>query len=183
MGRQIQIHALPSDINSLINAVYGSESVEMALWSGNTTVPERIAFLPDNLTGKMVALWTDKFAPDLQRKYVARAQPPHHAVDVSAESVLELSLSALTSWNESEALTQGRIYAIFEGKEPGFEKWYDRLVRHIRRHWRQNPAAWMGGYLGPAAAAWFERGGLLLPSYIPPVRNDWVERLSKQHPA
>ena len=30
---------------------------------------------------------------------------------------------------------------------------------------------------------WFDRGGLLLPNYIPPVSNDWIRRLSQQHPS
>lgn len=183
MGRQIQIHALPSDISNLIVAVHGKESVEMALWSGSTDIPERMAFLPDSVNGEMVALWSERFAPDLHRKYVANAQPPYHVMDVFTESVLQLSLSRLTSWNGSEALTQGRIYGIFDGQDPGFEEWYNKFVRHIRRHWRKNPAPWMGGYVGRAAAAWFERGGLLLPNYMPPVREDWIERLREQHSA
>jgi len=26
------------------------------------------------------------------------------------------------------------------------------------------------------------QSGLLLPCYVPPVRNDWIERLAEQHP-
>jgi hypothetical protein len=112
---------------------------------------------------------------------VAKAQPPFHLVDEQTESVLELSLSALMMWEGRPALTQGRIYGVFENKQPEFEKCYERIVRYIRRHWRKNPVVWMGGYLGPAASDRFQGGGLLLPNYIPPVRNDWIQRLSEQH--
>lgn len=88
----------------------------------------------------------------------------------------------MTTWQGRPALTQGRIYAVFQNKQPQFEKSYDLVIRYIRRHWRKNPAAWMGGYLGPAASEWFDRGWLLLPNYIPPLRRDWIERLAEQHP-
>jgi hypothetical protein len=113
---------------------------------------------------------------------VANAHPPYYRVDEQTESVLELWLSGRTTWEGRAALTQGRVYGVFQGKQPEFEKHYEQIIRYIRRHWRKNPAAWMGGYIGPAASEWFNQGGLLLPNYIPPVRRDWIERLSEQHP-
>ena len=95
--------------------------------------------------------------------------------------MFELSLSGVTMWEGRPALTQGRIYGVFQNKQAEFEKCYEQIIRYIRRHWRKNPATWMGGYVGPAAGDWFERGGFLLPNYMPPARNDWVQRLSEQH--
>jgi hypothetical protein len=66
--------------------------------------------------------------------------------------------------------------------QDGYEASYDQVIRYIRRRWRRNPAAWMGGYLGPAASELFDRGALLLPNYIPPGRSEWIERLAEQHP-
>ena len=76
---------------------------------------------------------------------------PHYLADEQTESVFELSLSGLTTWEGRPSLTQGRIYGVFENKQAEFEKCYEQIVR-IRRHWRKNPATWMGGYVGPAAA-------------------------------
>lgn len=180
MGRQIQIHATLADINSLVIALRDTE-VEIALRSGNAATPERLAFIPDALNGHTLVLWSERFAPGLQRDFVADAQPPYYVIHESTESVLELSLSAFTTWQEQSALTQGRIYGVFEGKTPEFEKWYERIVRYIRRHWRKNPVGWMSGYIGPAASEWFEQGGVLLPNYVPPVRGDWIARLGEQH--
>jgi hypothetical protein len=53
---------------------------------------------------------------------------------------------------------------------------------YIRRHWGKSPATWMGGYVAPAAGDSFDRGGFLLPNYIPPVRSDWIQRLGEQDP-
>lgn len=90
--------------------------------------------------------------------------------------------SGVTTWEGRSALTQGRIYGVFQDKQGEFERCYDRIIRYIRRHWRKNPVPWMGGYVGPAASDWFDGGGLLLPNYIPPVRSDWIQRLGDQHP-
>jgi hypothetical protein len=182
MGRQTQLHLFPKDLNELLVAMQDKEPLEAAMKSGNTPTPERLAFVPENISGKTLVLWSERFAPNLQRDYIANAHPPYYVVQEQTESVFELSLSTLTTWEGRPALTQGRIYAVFGNKHSELEKCYERIVRYIRRLWRKNPAAWMGGYIAPAANEWFERGGLLLPSYIPPVRSTWIQRLGKQHP-
>jgi len=80
------------------------------------------------------------------------------------------------------ALAQGRIYGVFDSKPVEFEKWYERITRYIRKNWRRNPVSWLGGYVGPAASEWCDSGGLLLPTYVPPVTNDWIRILGEQHP-
>lgn len=40
----------------------------------------------------------------------------------------------------------------------------------------------MSGYVGPAAYQWYERGGLLLPTYQPPLNEEWRDRINEQHP-
>jgi hypothetical protein len=180
MRRQIQVHALAADINNLVVDLCECE-IEIALRSGTTATPERLGFISDSLSGRIFVLWSKRLAPDLQRDYVVNAEPPYYVVRESAKSVLELKLSGFTAWEGRPALTQGRIYGVFQGEQIEFGKWYERIVRYIRRRWGRNPLPWMGGYIGPAASEWFEKGGLLLPSYVPPVRSDWIARLGEQH--
>jgi hypothetical protein len=149
MGRQTQLHVLAKDVNELLVAMHSKEPLEVALRSGKTATPERLAFVPEHISGQILVLWSERFAPNLQGRYIAKAQPPHYLVDEQTESVIELSLSGMTTWQGRPALTQGRIYAVFENKQPQFEKSYDQVIRYIRRRWRRNPAAWMGGYLFP----------------------------------
>lgn len=182
MGRQTQLHALPKDVNELLIAMHPKEALEAALRTGNTAEPEGLAFVPDNMSGQILVVWSERFAPNLRRRFVAREDSPYYLADEQTESVFEFSLSRVTTWQGRPALTQARIYGVFQNKRPEFERCYEQIIRYIRRHWRKNPAKWMGGYVGPAASDWFEQGGLLLPNYIPPVRSDWIQRLAEQHP-
>jgi len=59
---------------------------------------------------------------------------------------------------------QGRICATFENKPPELEKSYERLVRFIRRHWRKNPATWMGAILGKLQANGLMAGAYCFPT-------------------
>jgi hypothetical protein len=182
MGRQTQLHALPKDVNELLMEMHSKETLEVALRTGNDADPERLTFIPENMSGQRFVMWSERFAPNLQRRFVARVASPYYRVDEQTESVFELSMSGVTTWQGRPALTQGRIYGVFQNKQPEFEKCYEQIIRYIRRNWRKNPVEWMGGYIGPAASDWFNQGGLLLPCYIPPVRSDWIQRLAEQHP-
>src|SRR5690349_4491827 len=122
MGRQTQLHVRAKDVNELVVAMHGKEPLEVALRSGTAAVPERLAFLPENINGQTLVMWSERFAPNLQGRYIANAQPPYYLVDEQEESVFELSLSSMTTWQGRPALTHGRIYAVFQNKQPEFEK-------------------------------------------------------------
>ena len=72
MGRQTQLHVLPKDLNELLVAMHEKEPLEVALRIGNTAVPETLAFVPENLTGQSLVLWSQRFAPDLQRLFLGK---------------------------------------------------------------------------------------------------------------
>src|SRR5215472_14355881 len=65
MGRQIQLHALPKDLNELLVAMQDKEPLEVALRSGNSASPEWLAFVPDNMAGQVLVLRSGRFAPNL----------------------------------------------------------------------------------------------------------------------
>lgn len=171
---------LPGDVNALIAAIRSEDSVEVALRSGHDAEPEPLDPVPENF--RTLVLWNRSFVPRLKRRYVSAADPPYYLADEQKEAILELSPSVLTEWQGVPALTQGRIYGVFESKPVEFEKWYERIIRYIRKNWRKNPLSWLGGYVGPAASEWSESGGLLLPTYVPPVTEDWIRILGEQHP-
>jgi hypothetical protein len=61
-----------------------------------------------------------------------------------------------------------------------FEKWYETLVRWIRKNYGKNPAS-STGYVGPAAFEFYEKGGYLLPQFLPPKTKEWLTEISTQH--
>jgi hypothetical protein len=81
MGRQTQLHVLPKDLNELLVAMHDKEPLEVALRRGNSATPERQAFIPDKMSGQILVLWSERFAPNLQRRFVATAQSPYYLAD------------------------------------------------------------------------------------------------------
>jgi hypothetical protein len=53
-------------------------------------------------------LWSERFAPNLQRRFVAAADPPYYLADEQRQPVFELSLSGVTTWEGRPALDGGR---------------------------------------------------------------------------
>ena len=157
MGRQIQLSILPADANTLLTVIRSKEPVELAVRSGVAPTLAPLGSIPDG--SRDLVLWNRRFAPALKRSYIAAANPPYYLADEQTEPILEFSISVLTQWEGIPALTQGRIYGVFDAKPREFEKWYERIVRYIRKNWRKNPISWMGGYVGPAASEWFDSGG------------------------
>jgi|ERR1700732_5033441 hypothetical protein len=81
MGRQTQLHVLPKDLNELLVALHDKEPLEAALRRGNSATPERLAFIPDNICGQSLVLWSERFAPNLQRRFVATSDSPYYLAD------------------------------------------------------------------------------------------------------
>jgi hypothetical protein len=88
MGRQTQLYVLPKDLNELLVAMHDEEPLEVALRRGNSATPERQSFIPDDMSGQSLVLWSERFAPNLQRRFVATADSPYYLADEQTEPVL-----------------------------------------------------------------------------------------------
>ncbi len=181
MGRQIQLSMLPADVDALLTEIRKHAPVEAVIRDEDSADVTALASVPDK-SDSILILWNKSLTPTLKRKLITARTPSYYSVDYFTLPVLELSLSLLTEWQGRPALTTGRIYGVFDSKPVEFEKWYEKIVRYIRKHWRKNPASWLGGYVGPAAGEFFDSGGLLLPVYVPPVTSDWIRILGEQRP-
>jgi hypothetical protein len=180
MGRQVQLSVLPADVHALMFEMPDCGFVEIVAQRGQSASLKPLSVIPQDSHSSLI-LWHKRFAPCLQRKFIASAETSYYRIDEDAEPVLQFSPSVLTEWQGRPALTQGRIYGIFDGKQPEFQKWYERIARIVRRRWRKNPVPWLSGYLGPAASEWFDSGGLLLPFFVPPVTKEWIYCMDEQH--
>jgi hypothetical protein len=173
---------LPADADALLTEIRKHAPVETVVRDEDSADVTSLASVSDK-SDSILILWNKNLTPSLKRKWIAARTPGYYSVDYFTLPVLEFSLSLLTEWQGRPALTTGRIYGVFDSKPVEFEKWYEQVVRYIRKHWRKNPVSWLGGYVGPAAIEFFDSGGLLLPVYIPPVTNDWIRILGEQHPS
>jgi hypothetical protein len=128
-----------------------------------------------------VYLWNRSFLPKLERKWIP--DPGHYGLSDLYEPILGISPSLLTTWEDKPALVQGQLYGIFDpylGKPREFQKWYERLVRWIRKSYRRNPTG-LSGYVGPEAYEFFQNGGYFLPQYRPVRTQVWLDGIAKQH--
>lgn len=178
MGRQIHFHMLPEDQNAFLRFLQERDPVVVIARDSDSAEIQPIADL-DIGRDKTLCLWNRKILPSLEREWVP--SPGYFTVSELRMPILEFTSSFRATWDGKPALGQGRLYGIFTQKPPEFEKWYETLVRWIRRNYRRNPRG-TGGYVGSAAYEFYKSGGYLLPNFLPPRTKEWLAVLSKQHP-
>jgi hypothetical protein len=180
MGRQIHFHMLPEDRNTFLRFARECGPVAIILRDADSSEVQPLADL-DIGDGKTLCLWNRKLLPHLERKWIP--DPGYYRVEGLQTPTLEFTSSFVATWEGKPALGQGRLFGDFDPlleKPPDFEKWYETLVRWIRQNYRKNPAS-TGGYVGPAAFEFYNRGGYLLPNFLPPRTKEWLAEIGKQH--
>ncbi len=177
MGRQIPFHMLPEDRDNFLGFAQERDAVSIILRDSDSG---RVSPLTNigSVQGKPLCLWNHRLLPRLRRKWIPN--PGYFRADESSLPILEFTPSFTTSWEGRPALGQGRLYGVFEDKSPDFKKWYDGLVRWIRKNY-QRKVTEIDGYVGPAALRFFNEGGYLLPQFLPPRTKIWLDEIAKQH--
>jgi hypothetical protein len=173
MGRQVQLSVLLQDVEDLLAHIKSQHRVVLLQRDDfQSPTVEPLESLPASANETLI-LWNQELLPKLKRKHISRETGgDYFRVDVLAEPVLEFGGSFLGEWCSRPSLTQGRIYGIFDNKSQEFVRWYEQIVRYIRKAFVRNPAS-LSGYVGPAAYKWFLQGGLLLPTFLPPETDVW----------
>jgi len=175
---------LPDDQNAFLRFVQENDPVVVI--AGHDPKTPDVRPVEEIATDRLetLCLWNRQLLPVLKRKWIGKARYYKYQLDVFHLPLLEFSASFRTEWEGRPALIQGRLFGDFDphlGKPPEFEKWYNRLVRWLRKNFKKNPASW--GYVGPAAYEFYKSGGYLLPSFLPPRTDVWLAEIGKQHPA
>ena len=175
MGRQVQFHALPSDIRMFLEFVQKRDPVIVVIRDSNS--PDVRALLEPSSEVNVLTIWNQDLLRSLSRRHIVVPGRDYYGFD-SSLPIVELSPSRFCDWNGREALLSGRIYGAFDSQLPRFEKWYNALAGWIRKRFI-NSSLPMIPYVGPAAYDWYKEGGLLLPMMIPPAVTpawlSWVE--------
>lgn len=179
MGRQVYFHFLSEDRDAFLKFVQQRDAVIVTETSGGTTEIEPIDHL-DPKHRQYLCLWHRGLQPNMKREFVPESEEgPYYRIDDFHLPVIEFSTSFRAVWDGRPALGQGRLYGTFENKTAEFRKWYEALVRWIRKNSRRSPV--FGGYVGPAAYEFYKSGGYLLPFFRPPKTKEWLREISKQH--
>jgi hypothetical protein len=173
MGRQVQISVLLEDVEGLLAHIKSQHRVALVKRDDFHSATVRpLESLPTNANETLI-LWNQELLSQLQREHISRETAgDYYRVNVTSEPVLEFGGSFLGKWCGRPSLTQGRIYGILDDKSQEFVRWYEQIVRYIRKTFVRNPAS-LSGYVGPAAYRWFLQGGLLLPTFLPPESDVW----------
>jgi hypothetical protein len=179
MGRQTGFHMLEEDCRLFLKFVQERDPVMVVL--RDSLSPEIQVIRDPSTRPGLYCLWNQALLPSFQPKFVPRsAGAPFYTID-SGLPVVEFSyrFAGPERWNGRPALTQGRVWASFETTNKEFERWYNAIVRWIRKNFVKNPVPF-GGFVGPSAYEWYKNGGILLPGFLPPLTTQWLSWLEAQ---
>jgi hypothetical protein len=172
---------LPEDRADFLGFVRQRDHVVITEFTSDRADIQPIDLNQPQVHPNWLCLWNVDLLPSLKREHVPVSNVgPYYRVD-SSLPILEFSVPNQTEWDERPALTQGRLYAYAYQNHSALRTWYEALSRRLRKSFVKNPTGWMAGYVGPAAFRWYERGGLLLPTYQPPLTPEWRARINEQH--
>lgn len=179
MGRQVGFHALPDDLGEFLDFVCAKDPVIVTLMDSDRPEIERLS--NSRSDSRVMSLWNQALIPTLERELVRHPPAPDYYRIPYSRPVLELSPSRAVSWNDQPALLCSRLYGFsFEDAPKGYATWYETLAKWIRSHFSRNPVEGLDGYIGAAALAWFQQGGILLPALPPPVTLEWESFVEAQ---
>src|SRR5579884_1926712 len=170
MGRQTQFHMLRGDCRRFLHFVRERDPVIVTPWYA---CEEYVVDINNAWEANgHYCLWNQSIMPSLKR---TRITGNRFGID-SDMPVIEFShyASSTEPWNDQPALVQGRVWASFQTKDKAFERWYNAIVRWIRKNFIRDRAVGLEGFIGPAAYDWFKKGGLLLPCFRPPITEAWL---------
>lgn len=127
---------------------------------------------------KTFSMWRNEQGFKPTRQHIEDAiGGSYYRIDDSA-AVLEFTPSQVTEWQGSPALLQGRIWGAFRISDERHDAWFSAIRRWIRKHLIKIDS--LDGYVAPAAQAWHQRGGLLLPMFTPPATDAWLNFFEAQ---
>jgi hypothetical protein len=178
MGRQILFHMLPDDCEEFLSFLRSRAPVVVTIRDGHSSRIEPVDNPCSNF--ECLSLWNREILPVLKRSYIPKStKGPYYRVD-SSLPVVELSLSRVGDWNGKPCLPQGRLYASFDQPNEKLRKWFEFMIRWIRRNYSK-PRLKHVSYVGPAAMRWHQEGGILLPFNRPLPTSYWVSFANSQH--
>jgi hypothetical protein len=177
MGRQTQIHMLAEDCRRFVRFLRERDPVVVTPMHSDSTAEIEDCAAPWD-SPDVYCVWNQALLTTLHRRQTGK----YFNVDTDLP-VVELSYHGYfpEPWNGQTGLAQGRIWASSEGRSPEFTRWYDSVVRWIRKNFIRDRGVGLEGFIGPAAYEWFRQGGLLMPFFRPPETEAWLSWVDTQN--
>jgi hypothetical protein len=169
---------LNDDCRRFVQFLQERDPVIVTEWHSSTSDEIQSVIHPwDN--GTTYCIWNQRIVPSLSREVTGQF------FNISfAAPVIQFSYAnpEAEPWNGQPSLVQGRIWASFQTDDKAFESWYDAAVRWVGKNFvRDQALGFDRDSVGPAAYEWFKNGGLLLPSFRPPITDAWLDWASVQN--
>src|SRR5690348_9903437 len=115
MGRQVQFHALPSDIQMFLDFVHERDPVVVAL--RDSDAPEVAALANPSSETNVMTLWNQALLSPLRRQHIVVPGRDYYTFN-SSLPIIELLSSRLCEWNGRQSLLSGRIYGTLDTPVP-----------------------------------------------------------------
>ena len=131
MGKQVQFHLLPDDLQAFLQFVQNRDPVIVTPRSSD--IPEIKTVADPSSETQVMVLWNQAILSSLTRKHIVYPGRAYYGIDASLPT-LELSPSIFSEWNGREALLQGRLYGFFDNPTLEYMRWYNALAQWIRKN-------------------------------------------------
>lgn len=182
MGKQVLFHMIDDDCAAFLEFVLKRPGLSFVLRNSHSPTPVEVVNPCE--PEQDLYIWDSSLVPDLSPRRVVDADGRTRYYIDDRLPLIEFGRPAPADWDGRPALTQGRIHVLEPNQSPPLSKWFDALAAWIRRSFRRNPSARVGGYVGPGAWQWHEQtGALLLPFVRPPVTEDWRSEFASMRDA
>jgi hypothetical protein len=174
MGQQVNFFCYGSDERNLLEALR-KRSADLCFlrYTSPSEAFEPMKELPamDEPAWFHVWLWDRSICTPPVTQWVDKQG--YYTIDPSASEVIEF----LRPYEREGRLLRGRLWAEISGwrmsapterveKSAAFRKWFNSLTGWIKRHYTRTAG---GDYLGPGAAEFYRRGGVLVQADFAPV--------------
>lgn len=185
MGRQIAFYMVSEDCKEFLAFVQKRDPVFVIPFNAGSSEVKQVQSPCDRDTRGRYCLWNQSLLSSFSYEFVPKSDAGPYYTTKSRAPVLEFSWGPPVEWSRRPSLLQHRVWCSFEyrgEKTKDLERWFNRIVRWIRKNYYKNPSHELDGYVGPAALEWFKNGGYLLGTYLPPTpaSKGWLQILARQ---
>jgi hypothetical protein len=180
MGHQVVFHMLEADRIQFFSFLSSRYELGAAHWTGSAEIVDLSSNPAKEHT--LLALWRVDQQIQPSRKRIERNDKSVVYEFDRGDHILEFDPGRIVDREGRVALLQGRLYSFAGKSDPQLDAVFKSADSWLRRTFRRCSLELLGGFVGPAAAEWYEReNGIFLPTFNPPSTAAWEHFIKSQH--